>query len=241
MLNVLMLISRCSNARSAYSMFLPDFVFQINYTKMSGFDWNRLGARPKNVGAVKRGGRGRQARDLSRAYAQECMAAAAAAAPTPAPPPATSTPPASGTTPPASGTPQPASGTLPPAYGTNQPSSASGKKKKKSSPRSASLLSSNPDLSWDQGELKICREQLARIRSQITPEFRDSVLLRQEQEVKNRIALLEARLNAVKIGGGSQDPRGQADKAVPETSVEGGGQGTRIVLFFFEAGGKGSA
>ena len=229
---------------------------------MSGFDWNRLGARPKNVGAVKRGGRGRQARDLSRAYAQECIAAAAAAAPTPAPPPATSTPPASGispsaygttppasgtpkpasgTPPPASGTPQPASGTLPPAYGTNQPSSASGKKKKKSSPRSASLLSSRPDPSWDQGELKICREQLARIRSQITPEFRDSVLLRQEQEVKNRITLLEARLNAVKLGGGSQDPRGQADKAVPETSVEGGGQGTRIVLFFFEAGGKGSA
>ena len=210
---------------------------------MSGFDWNRLGARPKNAGAVNRGGRGRQARDLSRAYAQECVAAAAAAAaaPTPAPPPATSTPPASGTTPPASGTPQPASGTLPPAYGTNQPSSASGKKKKKSSPRSASLLSSRPDPSWDQGELKICREQLARIRSQITPEFRDSVLLRQEQEVKNRITLLEARLNAVKLGGGSQDPRGQADKAVPETSVEGDGQGTRIVLFFFEAGGKGSA
>ena len=102
---------------------------------MSGFDWNRLGARPKNAGAVKRGGRGRQARDLSRAYAQECVAAAAAAAaPTPAPPPATSTPPASGTTPPASGTPQPASGTLPPAYGTNQPSSASGKKKKKCLP-----------------------------------------------------------------------------------------------------------
>ena len=72
MLNVLMLISQCSNARSAYSMFLPDFVFQINYTKMSGFDWNRLGACPKNTGAGKQGGRGRQARDLSRAYAQDC-------------------------------------------------------------------------------------------------------------------------------------------------------------------------
>ena len=228
---------------------------------MSGFDWNRLGARPKNAGAVKRGGRGRQARDLSRAYAQECVAsaAAAAAAPTPAPPPATSTPPASGispsaygttppasgtpkpasgTPPPASGTPQPASGTLPPAYGTNQPSSASGKKKKKSSPRSASLLSSNPDLSWDQGELKICREQLARIRSQITPEFRDSVLLRQEQEVKNRITLLEARLNAVQLGGGSQDPRGQADKAVPETSVEGGGKAQGLSCSSSKQGGR---
>ena len=47
---------------------------------MSGFDWNRLGARPKNTGAVTRGGRGRQARDLSRAYAQDCAASAAAAA-----------------------------------------------------------------------------------------------------------------------------------------------------------------
>ena len=45
---------------------------------MSGFDWNRLGARPRNTSTVKRGGR--QAKELSRAYAQSCTATAATAA-----------------------------------------------------------------------------------------------------------------------------------------------------------------
>ena len=221
---------------------------------MSGFDWNRLGARPRSTASgtvpfVQRGGR--QARERSRASA--ARKAAAVAAPTPTPPasstptpPASSTPPpasgispsASGIVHPASGTPPPASGTLPPAYGTIKPSSASGKKTKKSKTRSASLLSRPSDPSWDQGELKICREQLARIRSQMTPEFRDSVLLRQEQGVMDRIALLEARLNSVQLGGGSQDPRGQADEAVPETSAERLGKAQGLSCSTSKQGGR---